>query len=125
MWSNSRRLVTFDVCSMRKVLKYFTLLLAVGGLAVCQVLAATPGSQETSTAGKSPKVTDLFPDVVVAKGKGVEVKRSQLDDAMISIKSTLAARGQELPPDEMNRLEQQILDRLIQIQILLQKATDS
>jgi peptidyl-prolyl cis-trans isomerase C len=109
---------------MRKALKLFTLLLAAGGLAVSQILAATPGSQETSTAGKSPKVTDLFPDVVVAKGKGVEVKRSQLDDAMISIKSTLAARGQELPPDEMNHLEQQVLDRLIQIQLLLLKATD-
>ena len=63
--------------------------------------------------------------MVVAKGKGVEVKRSQLDDAMVSIKSAFSARGQDLPPDEMHRLEQQVLDRLIQIQILLGKATDS
>jgi peptidyl-prolyl cis-trans isomerase C len=111
---------------MRKTTKLLGALLAGAGLAVAQALGATPGTAETSQTTKpGPKVSDLFPDAVVAKGKGVEVKRSQLDDAMISIKSTFAARGQDLPPDEMNRLEQQILDRLIQIQILLQKASDS
>jgi peptidyl-prolyl cis-trans isomerase C len=107
---------------MKRTLKFFAVFLAVSALA----LARSIGAPETAPAAKpGPKPADLFPDVVVAKGKGVEVKRSQLDDAMISIKSTFAARGQDLPPDEMNRLEQQILDRLIQIQILLLKATDS
>jgi peptidyl-prolyl cis-trans isomerase C len=91
-----------------------------------QAQAAAPGPAETSPTPKAdPKPGDLFPDEVVAKGKGVEVKRSQLDDAMISIKSSFAAKGQDVPPDEMARLEQQVLDRLIQIQILLRKATDS
>ena len=105
-------------------------LLAVSGsialLALSPALAATAGTPDTPPASKpAPKISDLFPDVVVAKGKGVEVKRSQLDDAMVSIKSSYAARGQDIPPDEMNHLEQQILDRFIQIQILLLKATDS
>jgi peptidyl-prolyl cis-trans isomerase C len=87
--------------------------------------AATPGPADAAPAQKpTANSADLFPDVVVAKGKGIEIKRSQLDDAMVSIKSTFAARGQDLPPDQMNHLEQQILDRLIQIQILLAKATD-
>ena len=89
--------------------------------------AATPepaaSAPPANTTSKS--LDDLFPDVVVAKGKGFQVKRSQLDDAMVSIKSTFAARGQDLPPEEMKHLEQQVLERLIQIQILLGKATDS
>jgi peptidyl-prolyl cis-trans isomerase C len=88
--------------------------------------AANSGAPDPAAPSKpAPKETDLFPDVIVAKGKGVEIKRSQLDDAMVSIKSSMAARGQDLPPDELNRIEQQILDRFIQIQILMLKATDS
>jgi peptidyl-prolyl cis-trans isomerase C len=110
---------------MKRTTKVLAVFVTAGGLAA-HVLAAAATPTDTSTPSKpAPKVSDLFPDVIVAKGKGVEVKRSQLDDAMVSIKSTFAARGQPLPPEEMNHLEQQILDRLIQIQILLLKATDS
>lgn len=109
---------------MKRTTKIFALCLAAGCLCCAASQAATPGPAETTAPSKAePKPSDLFPDAVVAKGKGIEVKRSQLDDAMISIKSTFAARGQDLPPEEMNHLEQQVLDRLIQIQILLQKAT--
>ena len=103
------------------------MVLICGELALAQGMAATstPAPADAGApATPAPKVSDLFPDEVVAKGKGVSIKRSQLDDAMVSIKSTFAARGQDLPPDEMNRLEQQVLDRLIQVQILLQKAND-
>jgi len=104
----------------------FAGLFAAVSLCASRGLSATPGPSDTAPAAKaSPSPSDLFPDVVVAKGKDVEVKRSQLDDAMISIKSTFAARGQDLPPGEMSHLEQQVLDRLIQIQILLHKATDA
>lgn len=111
---------------MKRTIKFVGPFLAAMSLCSIQSLAATPGVAEPVSASKSePKPSDLFPDAVVAKGKDVEVKRNQLDDAMVSIKSTFAARGQDLPPAEMNRLEQQVLDRLIQIQILLHKATDS
>src|SRR5258708_14619518 len=115
---------------MKRSMQWFATFLVCSELALIQGLAAaaTPAqtSAETSPPPKSgPKISDLFPDEVVAKGKGVQVKRSQLDDAMVSIKSTFAARGQDLPPDETSRLEQQVLDRLIQVQILLQKASDA
>ncbi len=115
---------------MKRSIQLFATFLVCSELALIQGLAAaaTPAqtSAETSPPPKSgPKISDLFPDEVVAKGKGVQVKRSQLDDAMVSIKSTFAARGQDLPPDETSRLEQQVLDRLIQVQILLQKASDA
>ena len=109
---------------MRKMTNWLAALGTVAAVALSPASAIAATADSPAPAKSSPKITDLFPDVVVAKGKGVEVKRSQLDDAMISIKSSIAARGQDLPPDEMNRLEQQILDRLIKIQILLLKATD-
>src|SRR5689334_22939960 len=93
------------------------------GMVISAASAATPGPAEAGTPAKgTSKISDLFPDVVVARGKGIEIKRSELDNAMVSIKSNLAARGQDLPPDEMNHLEQQILDRLIQVQVLLHRA---
>lgn len=64
-------------------------------------------------------------DSVVAKGKGLEIKRSELDKAMISIKSAAASRGQTVPPDQLMLVEQQVLDRLIQIDLLLSKANDA
>src|SRR5579872_2561395 len=109
---------------MKRTIKFVGPFLAA--MSLCSVQTATPEVADAVSAPKSdPKPSDLFPDAVVAKGKDVEVKRSQLDDAMVSIKSTFAARGQDIPPAEMNRLEQQVLDRLIQIQILLHKATDA
>jgi len=108
---------------MKPAIKMITALLAAGCIAVGHLAAATPGTEPTAPA--KPATPDLFPGVVVAKGKGIEIKRTQLDDAMVSIKSTFAARGQDISPEDMNRLEQQVLDRLIQIQILLKKATDS
>jgi peptidyl-prolyl cis-trans isomerase C len=90
---------------------------------------ATPASYAVTasapTNSATAKLTELFGDPVIAKGKGVEVKRSQLDSAMISIKSTAAARGQNIPPEQMTLLERQVLERLIQIQLLLGQATDA
>lgn len=110
---------------MRRTIKSLSAFLLATTLALA-ARAAAPGPADSSAPAPKPgaKGLDLFDDVVVAKAKGIEIKRSQLDDAMVSIKSAFAARGQELPPDEMNRLEQQVLDRLIQIRILLGKATD-
>jgi len=48
-----------------------------------------------------------------------------LDEVMMGIKSTAAARGQTIPPAQLAQFEGQLLDRLIQDQLLLQKATDA
>lgn len=85
--------------------------------------AANSGTN--TTAPPSDILTELFGDEIVAKGKGVEVKRSQLDSAMISFKASAAARGQRISPDQLRQIEQQVLQHLIQIQLLLGKATDA
>jgi parvulin-like peptidyl-prolyl isomerase len=84
----------------------------------------TLGAAESAPAPKA-KATPVFPDEAVAKGKGFEIKRSQLEDAVIGIKANLAAQNRQLTPEESATVERQVLDRLIQVQLLLQKATDA
>ena len=60
---------------------------------------------------------------VLAKGKGLEIRRSQLDDAFIAFRANLAARGQNIPETKREAAEAQLLDRMIITQLLVNKAT--
>jgi len=66
----------------------------------------------------------LFGDEVLCKGRGVNVSRSQLDEAMLQFKANLNARGQAVPPDKREFFEAQILERLVLTQLLLNHATE-
>jgi peptidyl-prolyl cis-trans isomerase C len=65
----------------------------------------------------------LFPDKVVAKGKGVEVKQSELDDVMISLRASLAAQGQTLPDADRPRVMTNALDRIVMTRLVASRAT--
>jgi len=100
----------------------------VAAASIAAVLTAVICSTaETNTPPAKPvdKFTELFGDSTVAKGTGFEIKRSQLDSAMLSIKANNAARGQALNAEQSTLLETQLLERLIQINLLLTKATDA
>ena len=60
---------------------------------------------------------------MVARGKGVEVRRGQLDDAFIAYKANLAARKQDLPEERRAPVEAMLLDRIIITQLLTNLAT--
>ena len=81
----------------------------------------TPAATAGSNAAPTDAMTALFGDPVVAKGKGFEVKRSELDQVVTAAKANAAAAGQNLPPG----FEVQILNQLIYIQVLQQLATDA
>ena len=68
----------------------------------------------------TPLKTDSM-DVTLPPGKGVEVKRSQLDTALIGVKAGLNARGQSVTPDQLTMLERQVLNDIIGLQILLER----
>ncbi len=108
------------ICNLTKS---FIGLLVAGALTPAGALAASTNAAPATK--PSLKASDLFGDNVVAKGKGVEIKRSQLDDEVVRVKSQIAARGQVLPPENAAMLEQGILDQLIQIQLLQAKASDA
>src|SRR5207249_3424272 len=78
---------------------------------------------DTPAAAPPPKPTSLFPDEVIVKGKGIEIKRSVLDDAFIALKANAAAQGQVIPEGQRSMLEARLLERLIITQVLTNKAT--
>ena len=88
----------------------FSAVLAAALIAMPRVQAATSGdaapatSPDTSTNSKPADVmAALFGDPVIVKGKGFEIKQSQLDGVMDSIKARAAAAGQTVPPDELTK----------------------
>jgi parvulin-like peptidyl-prolyl isomerase len=78
---------------------------------------------DTNSTTKSPRaesrLAELFGDPVVAKGKGFEVKQSELDAEVARTKTALASRGGTIPAG----IEPQILDGMISLRLLLNKAT--
>jgi peptidyl-prolyl cis-trans isomerase C len=111
---------------MKSSIKTFGVLLAAA-VATATVVKADdkPPAATNAPATKAPKIEDFLPDAVIAKGKGVEIKRSQLDDEMTRIKASVtASRGQEIPPAELPMIEVKMLDGLILGDILRGKATD-
>ncbi len=91
-------------------------------VAACPVLAAEPATPPaTPPASSTPAKPDvLFTDTVLVKGKGFEIKRSELDAEVIRYKATAAAQpGAPVPPD----VDVRLLDKMIQIQLVLSKAT--
>lgn len=74
---------------------------------------------------RTPKLSDLFGDEVIARGKNVEVKRSQLEEAFTAFKANLAARGQQMREEQRFGQEAQLLQRLIVTQILTNRVTDA
>lgn len=90
------------------------------------IAAAAFAVTDSKPAAKTDeKLTALFEDKPVAKGKGFEIKRSQLDASIVSVKASIAARGQQIPAEQVRMLERQVLDGLIQVQLLTTKATDA
>src|SRR5665213_3946412 len=83
--------------------------------------ATQNAAQLTADTNANPQVamTALFGDPAVAKGKGFEIKRSDLDQVVSGAKANAAAAGQQLPRD----FEISVVDQLITIQLLLQQAT--
>jgi parvulin-like peptidyl-prolyl isomerase len=91
--------------------------------------AANPDSTNAApvadTNAPAATMASLFGDPVIAKGKGFEIKQSELDEVVLGIKSAAAAHNETIPPDQMTAIQAQMLNRLIQIQILLQQSTDA
>ena len=102
------------------------LLVMAAALAALSAPGATPPATSSPAAAPSAiKATDLFPDAVIAKGKGVEVKRSQLDEDLSRLRLQYAVRGQQIPPDQIPDLERRLLDEIVRTQLLQAKATDA
>lgn len=85
----------------------------------------TPAAHAAENTPRTPKLSDLFGDEVIARGKNVEVKRSQLEEAFTAFKANLAARGQQMREEQRLGQEAQLLQRLIVTQILTNRVTEA
>ena len=103
---------------------FFSTVLIAGAASVASVRAASDNAPTLVTPATNASATDpmtaLFGDPVIAKGKGFEIKRSELDEVVTAAKVNAAAAGQQLP----SGFELRILNQLIYIQALLQLSTD-
>jgi parvulin-like peptidyl-prolyl isomerase len=68
---------------------------------------------------KSDKLTELFGDPLIVKGKGVEITRNQLDEEILRMKEMLLASNKPVPPE----VDKQVLDAMIGMKIILSRAT--
>lgn len=95
--------------------------------AVASLAAEKDSVKESAPTAATPAAAaaNLFADEALCKGKGVDVRRSQVDSSMLQFKANLNARSQSLPEDKREMVESQILDRLVITQLLLNRATET
>jgi parvulin-like peptidyl-prolyl isomerase len=105
-------------------MKTRTLIALVGALAVAGAGVDAAEAAKENAPKPTARGRQLFADDVLCKGKGVELKRSQLDEGFLQFKANLNARGQVLPEAQREQVESQLLDRLLITRLLMNKATD-
>ncbi len=88
---------------------------------VISATAATESPVAALGTNASPEATikALFGDPAIVTAKGFDIKQSELDQVLTGAKANAAAQGQQLPSE----FSIAILNQLITIQCLLQKAT--
>jgi parvulin-like peptidyl-prolyl isomerase len=93
-------------------------------LAAALALSSFLAPLRAGAQAKTNVLDSLFPDPVIAKGKGFEIKRSVLDDAFVTYQTEMARQKQYVPTAARNQVESNILEHLIVNKIENQKATD-
>lgn len=88
-------------------------------------VAAAPQAMPGGGTNSADEMAALFGDPVIASGKGVTVKQSALDQIVTELKGAAAQQGETIPPDQMISYEARALDQMIDVQLLLQQATDA
>lgn len=62
---------------------------------------------------------------VLARARDFQITQSQLDDAFVVFRATLAAQGRDLPENQRAQVERQLVEKLTLTRILLGKATEA
>jgi parvulin-like peptidyl-prolyl isomerase len=62
-------------------------------------------------------------DEVLCRGKGVEIRRKQVDRALMQFKANAMARGQTVPESRLSDVEVMLLDRMVITRLLAGRAT--
>ena len=65
----------------------------------------------------------LFADPVRVKGKGIEIRQSEIEEGYVAYRAARAALGQRLPTVLEDQIKNQVLDKLIATKLFLARAT--
>lgn len=82
-------------------------------------------AQAEPAAKEPPSLATLFPDAVMAQGKGVKVMQSQVEQMFITFRANRAAVGQQVAESARAQVEKDILEKLIATQLLVSRATEA
>jgi parvulin-like peptidyl-prolyl isomerase len=93
-------------------------------LGLTTVAAAAADSKSNLFDRPRASSVPLFGDTIVAKGKGFEIKQSQVDEMYLSFKGHRAAMGQDIPDEARPKIEAEIIDKLIATRLFLMRATE-
>ena len=105
--------------------KHVGVLLAAAVITTTALKADDKPATTNAPAKAGAKIEDLFPDPVIAKGKGFEIKRSSLDEAITSYRANIKAQNQQISPDDMPLIERNSFDHLLEVALLKAQATDA
>jgi parvulin-like peptidyl-prolyl isomerase len=99
----------------RKLLYYISLITTI----CLATLQAEPQSAQTNAVASSGSPEDK----IVVKGKGVEIRRSELDKEMQHAASQAALDGRSVTAEQRPALERQVLEQLVNARLLMARAT--
>ncbi len=89
-----------------------------GNLTLAAILLLTLAAIPSASAQNQ-----LFADPIAAKGKGFEIKRSEVEEAYLKFKANAAANGQTVPDTQREDIEKRITDRLVILRVVSARAT--
>jgi peptidyl-prolyl cis-trans isomerase C len=107
---------------MTRKLSLLILPLALAALALPSAPAAQPSETNAAPASQAPTPST---NTIVAKGKGVEIWRSEVDREVTHALAQKAADGRRVTVDQMPSVERQVLAQLIEFRLLAARATEA
>ena len=118
----SRAYLTRQYFFMIRKITSLVLLFTAAAAAPGWALAAEPAQTNPPASAQPAKSSG---DPIVAKGKGLEIRRSQLDKEAMAALAQAGAKGHRVTPEQMPLLEQQVLEQVINMRLVLAKATEA
>ncbi len=84
----------------------------------------SPGLLALALVLASPAVLSAASGEVLARGKGFVVTQTDLDEAFVNLRGTLASQGRQLQDAQRPVIEQQLVEKLALTQLLLSRASE-
>jgi peptidyl-prolyl cis-trans isomerase C len=124
---NKTKLMISGALAMALLAGWATRAETAGGPTTTDTDTTTAPAASAADTNQNPNtaMAALFGDPVIAKGKGVEIKQSRLDEVAAAVKANAAAQNQTVSDDDLTRVEAMALNEFICTALLLQQATDA